>query len=212
MSEIKIESSLVTTMGQGLGGFSTDLAEIAIDSVLEDGVLKEVPIVGAFIALYKTGVAVRDRQYFKKLIQFLTEFNKTNEQARLKFIAEEMVEAEQREKFGETMLSLIDKADDSRKFELYAKVFERLFMNKCNYDEAVRICIMIERSFFSDLQYISNFMDGIPSDQLTAGELYKVGFLSFNGIDGGGFSDIGSGELMYSRNKYGEILSELIRH
>ncbi|EGR0148424.1 hypothetical protein [Vibrio alginolyticus] len=212
MSKLSLEESLVSTMGQQLGGTGTELAEIAIDSVLDDGVLKDIPVVGTAISLYQTGVAVRERQYIKKLVTFLSELNKTDEEARLKFIAEEMLKPEQRERFGETILSLIDKADDNRKFELYAKVFERLFMNACSYDDAIRICQMIERTFYSDLQYIVVFEGGCAKDQLTAGELYKVGFLSFGGLDGGTIGDENSGGVIYKRNKYGDILFELIRH
>ncbi|MFZ6039785.1 hypothetical protein ACOV11_04665 [Vibrio natriegens] len=212
MNKLSLEESLVSTMGQHLGGAGTELAEIAIDSVLDDGILKDIPVVGTAISLYQTGVAVRERQYIKKLVTFLSELNKTDEEARLKFIAEEMLKPEQRERFGETILSLIDKADDNRKFELYAKVFERLFMNACSYDDAIRICQMIERTFYSDLQYIAVFEGGCAKDQLTAGELYKVGFLSFGGLDGGTIGDENSGGVIYNRNKYGDILFELIRH
>ena len=212
MDKLSLEESLVSTMGQQLDGTGTELAEIAIDSVLDDGILKDIPVVGTAVSLYKTGVAVRERQYLKKLVTFLSELNKTNEEARLKFIAEEMLTPEQRERFGETILSLIDKADDNRKFELYAKVFERLFMNACSYNDAIRICQMIERTFFSDLQYILVFEGGCAKDQLTAGELYKVGFLSFGGLDGGTIGDENSGGVIYKRNKYGDILFELIRH
>ncbi|EKD9327825.1 hypothetical protein QTG66_004188 [Vibrio vulnificus] len=212
MSKLSLEESLVSTMGQQMSGTGTELAEIAIDSVLEEGVLKDLPVVGTALSLYQTGVAVRERQYVKKLVTFLSELNKTDEEARLKFIAEEMLEPEQRERFGETILSLIDKVDDTRKFELYAKVFERLFMNACSYDDAIRICLMIERTFYSDLQYILVFEDGCAKDQLTASELYKVGFLSFGGMGGGSFDDENSGGVIYNRNKYGEILFELLKH
>ncbi|HCG5954451.1 TPA: hypothetical protein NJ081_002906 [Vibrio parahaemolyticus] len=212
MRKLNLEESLVSTMAQKIGGTSTELAEIAIDSVLEDGVLKDIPVVGAVVSLFKTGVAVRERQYVKKLITFLSELDKTDEEARLKFIAEEMLEPEQRERFGETILSLIDKADDTRKFELYARAFERLFMNTCRYDDAIRMCQMIERTFYSDLQSILTFEDGCSEDQLTAGELYKVGFLSFGGLDGGSLGEDHSSGVIYNRNKYGDMLFDLIKH
>ncbi|MDF4560139.1 hypothetical protein P3494_26935, partial [Vibrio parahaemolyticus] len=73
MDKLSLEESLVSTMGQRLGGTGTELAEIAIDSVLDDGVLKDIPVVGTAVSLYQTGVAVRERQYVKKLVTFLSE-------------------------------------------------------------------------------------------------------------------------------------------
>ena len=84
------------------------------------------------------------------------------------------------------------------------------FTDRCTYDEAIRICSMIEKAFYSDLLYICKFKDGSFENQLVAGELYKVGFLSFSGIDGGELGKEDSGGIIYSINKYGLLFKEII--
>ncbi|MFM2484358.1 hypothetical protein [Celerinatantimonas yamalensis] len=208
----QLEKTLATNLGNELTNVSSNLLEVGVDSLLEGGVLKDIPIIGSVVGLFKSGISIKERFYVKKLLKFLVEFKNIDEEARAKFVSEELSNDSKREKFGETILNLIDKTDDISKFKLYARTFELHFLDRCSYDEAIRICLMIERAFYRDLNFILDFSDGCASDQLTAGELYKVGFLSFGGMDGGDLGEEDSGGVIYKKNKYGKILMEIINH
>lgn len=205
----KPENSLVESLGTNLGGVGTDLLEIGIDSVLEDGVLQDIPIINSIIGIYKTGASIREYLFMKKLIKFLNEFKKINEIDRQRFISEELGDKEKREKFGETILSLIEKADESKKLNLYAQVFKLHIMGKCTYDESIRICTMIDKIFYSDLEYLIKFQDGSFEERLITEELYKNGFLSYSGIDGGSASS--NGGIIYNKNRYGNITEDALQ-
>ena len=45
--------------------------EIALKQVLDDSVLKEIPIVGSIVKLYDIGTSIRDRLFTEKVRQFL---------------------------------------------------------------------------------------------------------------------------------------------
>lgn len=49
--------------------------EIVLDSVLEDGVLKSIPIVGTITAICKTGINLRERHFIKETFAFVDAFN-----------------------------------------------------------------------------------------------------------------------------------------
>lgn len=53
----------------------SDLAEVGLDAILNDGLLKDVPVISTAIALYKIGNSIKDRHYIKKLVVFLDEIN-----------------------------------------------------------------------------------------------------------------------------------------
>ena len=53
----------------------TDFSEIELDSVLEDGVLKDIPIVRTVVALCKTGLNIKERIFIKQTLSFIQEFN-----------------------------------------------------------------------------------------------------------------------------------------
>ena len=52
-----------------------EYAEIGLDAVMEDGILKDIPIVSTAIAIYKIGGSIKERHNLKKLLVFLNELN-----------------------------------------------------------------------------------------------------------------------------------------
>jgi hypothetical protein len=59
-------------MGCSGGRFKSGIGKrIQIDIVIEDAVLKEIPIIKSFIALRKTGMVLRERNLLKQTIFFI---------------------------------------------------------------------------------------------------------------------------------------------
>ena len=48
-----------------------DLGETAIDAVLDEGVLKEIPILGSFLGVARATMSIQDKLFTKKLLTFL---------------------------------------------------------------------------------------------------------------------------------------------
>ena len=73
------EKSLTIAFGDSLTDKSVDclssLAEVGLDSIMEDGLFKDVPILSTVVSLYKIGGSIKDRHNMKKLITFLNEIN-----------------------------------------------------------------------------------------------------------------------------------------
>jgi hypothetical protein len=76
------ENSLAIIVQTGLVDpgidLSTDLTEIAIDTIFTDGILKEIPIVKSIVAISKAGLAIKDMHFAKKILTFFQEFHKGN--------------------------------------------------------------------------------------------------------------------------------------
>ena len=49
--------------------------ELGIDSVLEDGIFKEVPVVSTILSINKVFLSIHERNLVKNLILFLNELN-----------------------------------------------------------------------------------------------------------------------------------------
>lgn len=69
---IAFEDSLAESVVSSIEAF----AEIGLDSIMEDGLLKEIPFVSTAVALYHIGNSIRERHHVSKLIAFLNEINK----------------------------------------------------------------------------------------------------------------------------------------
>lgn len=78
-SEINAENSLTKAFKNELQKTALDMAfdyaEIGLDSIVENDALSEVPIVKTVLSFYKVGVSLRERDFIRKLLQFLHEFN-----------------------------------------------------------------------------------------------------------------------------------------
>ncbi len=62
-----------TLVDSNLQGVTVELAEALSDTLLEDGLAKDIPIIGTVYSLSKFGMSVRDRLFIKKLISFISE-------------------------------------------------------------------------------------------------------------------------------------------
>ena len=68
-------SSLPSLLGASLGDTGKEFAEVAIDSVLNDGVLKDIPIVGVIAGFCKFGISIREKNLLKQTLEFINAFN-----------------------------------------------------------------------------------------------------------------------------------------
>ena len=68
------EKSLFSDTKDVLG----DYIEIGIDSFINDGILKDIPIVNTIVAVLKAGKNIHDRNLLKQTLTFIDEFNKNN--------------------------------------------------------------------------------------------------------------------------------------
>lgn len=53
-----------------LQGLTKDYAELAIDGILDDGILKEIPLIGTLIAAINFGSSINKNITTKKLYKF----------------------------------------------------------------------------------------------------------------------------------------------
>jgi hypothetical protein len=100
-----------------LKGLSVGLGDVAIDSIMNDGLLKDIPILSSLVSLSKIGSGIRDRMYIKKVVLFLDAISKCEAVDRKK-ISDQLDTDANKRKFGETILLLIEQADNIRKPEL----------------------------------------------------------------------------------------------
>lgn len=102
-----------------------DYAEVAIDEFLADGVLKEIPIVKTIVGIAKTGIAIKDAIFVKKLLVFLSEFRRgvVNAEDLEKFKTKFDKDKNFRRKATEQIVWTLDKLDSTAKAKISAHLF-----------------------------------------------------------------------------------------
>ena len=189
-----------------LGSVGRDLGEVALDTVLKEGVLRDIPVFNTIVALYQAGVEIHHHLFVRKIINFLRELSSIPLEKRRKFVEEIEQNPRQKRELGETLLLLIDRADSLQKPSILGELLRNHILGNISYEDVTRLSYIVDRVYISDLSYLLQFEPGVQRNSNIAASLQSVGLLSFSGIDGGTFDDEDSGGVIYALNEYGKIL------
>jgi hypothetical protein len=130
-----------------------DISEITIDSLLKDGILKDIPIVGTLIHLAKLGVNIRDILFLKKMVSFMSGLKEILPAERSKMINKIDDSKEYRVKVGEKLLYIIDSCNDYENSENVSRLFKAYLKEKITYNEFLSSSNVIERIESHDLKW-----------------------------------------------------------
>lgn len=157
------EKSLAASMQQTLEysnlEFVGDFGEILMDAALEDGVLKDVPILRTIVGVGKCFKNVSDIRFAKKLVAFLIPIKDVAPEDRAKAIKKWEQDKNYRGKVGDTLLGMIERCDDTIKAIWLSKLFYALVLK----ENAPRLFMRAEKALSSlsvmDVQAFLNMPD-----------------------------------------------------
>jgi hypothetical protein len=150
MADESLEESLVKAIADPGVDIVTDGAEVVLDQLLADGVLREIPVVGTLVKLGKVGLGIRDYLFIRKLARFLVKLRDIPKDERERFVRA-LSEPGARRQVGETLLLLLDRADDVRKAELLAVAMKWHVRERIDLQTFRELSTAIDRCFVSDL-------------------------------------------------------------
>ena len=72
MTELKEYSNSLekTLKDSDLQNVSTGLAEVVLDSLIDDGIAKDIPIIGSVVGLGNVMLGIKERLFLKKIVTF----------------------------------------------------------------------------------------------------------------------------------------------
>lgn len=156
-----MDKSLSVSLGKSLtsevANCMSNLLETGLDSVLEDGILKDIPFISTIISLYKIGNSLHDRHNIKKLAAFVDEIN-----AR---IADEGKRESYRKKFSdnkrfheelEYLLILIDRYIGFQKPRMLGRLFLSYQDKLLTWNELAQYAQIIDRFLPGDYLTLCN--------------------------------------------------------
>jgi hypothetical protein len=148
----KISNSFGQTLkDSNLQNVSIGIAETLSDSMLEDGLLKDIPIIGTIVGLGKTSIKIPDLLFLKKVISFLSELENVSINDRKEMIDKIDSSEKFRIKVGEKLLYIIDKCDDHENAQYVSKLFAGYLEREIDYPDFLRGAKVIERIYIGDL-------------------------------------------------------------
>jgi hypothetical protein len=144
-----------------LPALAKDYAELAIDGILDDGVLKDVPLVGTIIGVMKFGNSVNKHLSAKKLYKFLFELHSIPLEKRIRKIEEINSSKKYQSSVGEMIFELLEKIESDSKPEIIGKLFRAVIEEKIEYQTYLRLAYIVKSMFYYDLLWIKENCNGL---------------------------------------------------
>ncbi|MBR3133093.1 MAG: hypothetical protein IKG42_03360 [Clostridia bacterium] len=156
----EFKNSLIYNAGDTL----TDYLEVGIDNFIEDGVLREIPIVKSIVSGLRIAKNIYDRNLLKQTITFLNELNNgTISKDRLIAYKTTIENNPQKceDELGRVLLYL-NSFMDKEKSIMLAKIFKAYIRQEIKWNEFCEYSEIISRFFIQDIETLKKiYIDNI---------------------------------------------------
>ena len=139
-----------------LPSISKNFAEIAIDGVMDDGVLKDLPLVGSIIGVLKFRNSINKYISAKKIYKFLFELHNIPQEKRIRKIDEINNSKKYQSSVGEMIFELLEKIESDGKPEIIGKMFSAVIEEKINFIDYLKCAHIVKNFFYYDLVELKN--------------------------------------------------------
>jgi hypothetical protein len=139
-----------------LPSLSKDFAEIAIDGIMDDGVLRDLPLISGLVGVIKFGNSINKYLSAKKIYKFLFELNKIPQEQRVKKIDEINNSKKYQSSVGEMIFELLERIESDRKPEIVGKMFAAVIEEKINFSDYLRCAHIVKNFFYYDLETLKS--------------------------------------------------------
>lgn len=152
MEEKSLAVSLVNSFGSEVSSCVGEIAEIGLDAILEDGMLKEIPFISTAMSIYRMGKSIHERHNIAKLVVFLNEINQgtADETEREKYYAKFKDNERFRSRELEYILILIDRYIDYDKPVMLAKLYLAYLREFISWHELTMYAEAVDRFLIGD--------------------------------------------------------------
>lgn len=180
-----LEETLLDPAIEEMGDAVLEVAEVGLDGILQEGVLRDIPILGILAALCKTGASIRERSLIRQTANFLVSYNKGNIPKKKLLAHREMLESDPRkaeEELGRVIL-LLDRSIERQKAKVLGAFYRHYVNEAYAWSTFVEISEVNERMFVEDYPLLQNMLKGLNRDaELSDKMLYRYQRLESLGL------------------------------
>jgi hypothetical protein len=204
-----LEGKLVESFeAKELGDLAAEYSELGLDSILDDGIVKDIPILRTVVSLAKIGFNIRDRIYLKKIIGFLAQVGQTTQEQRDEFIKKYCDDVES---FEETVMLILEQANRIEKTTLIGKIFRACILEEISYEDTLNLSNMVNNTLWSDIEAIKDK----KYNQEIRMRLFNSGLLSLDWMRNATHDSVYIQKVEFAgftttRNKYTEMLKKIL--
>lgn len=175
--ENNLSSKQDNTVLDNLSDALSELSEIELDSLLNNEIVKEIPIISTAVHICRAVNGIRERAYIKKLARFIQAVNNgmTSKKQIEYFQSKVTGNKKNRDKEIGYLLIIIDRFLDEHKPEMLAKLYLAYIDERITWDELTIMSEIIDRFLPGDYDLLkSNHDISIINDKGTENALRLI--------------------------------------
>ncbi len=188
--EEKAEISIINSIANdNTIEIASEIGELTLDQFMDDGILKEIPIIGSLYKTSKLVVGIRELLFAKKLYLFLSNLKSIPLEKRLTFVSKINENPKEKIKTGQRLILILEQLNDLDKPKIIANLFSAHIQEKITSEELYRLTSIVERAYLPDISSLEHFY--------FKHNFEKMDYLTSLGIIGINVYQPGSGTLQH---------------
>lgn len=130
-----------------------DFSEIGLDSLLDESILKEMPLIKTAYGVAKTGFAIREKHMLKKTLTFIKQLNDNGISNKNYIEYKEKLKNKDKFVFKELehILIIIDRYVEANKNKILANLYFYYIDKQINWEQFQELSIIVDNIFIGDL-------------------------------------------------------------
>lgn len=156
-----------------------EIAELAIDQVIDSQILKDIPVVGWLAKASSLSNSISDVILYNKILRFLSNLDSINSSEKEKFRNKISDDKQFSRRVGEQLLLCIEKSDNLDKIDLLALCFDHFLTSDIDYAKFCELSHAINISLLGDLLELKNK------------DRHKISYSCLKRLTNGGLSEYG---------------------
>jgi hypothetical protein len=163
---------------------TTDISEVGLDRLLDDGFIKDLPVIGNIAKLFKAYFNIRDRIFLAKVAKFLFKLKDVSERERRSFKDKIRNDTKLKKKVGLNLVLILERLDDFKKPDIIGKCFAYYLSNKITFEKFRRLASAIDLAFIDDIEALLD--ESIERTEFNINfkeNLVRTGLIKFKGTN-----------------------------
>ena len=198
-------------MDEHIQEITVDFSEVALDTLTDNELIKEIPVVGILVQIAKATRSISDRIFAKKVETFISGTKHVPNEKRAEFHAALESDPRLRRRAGQAIVLALDRADDLHKTAIIGRLYSHFVSGEIPFETFRRLLVAVDRAFIDDLlSFPAWALEQRPPDT------FDPRSLDGTGLDEpvyGGFGNIPFNETAAPKigcSKLGEIYAKLL--
>lgn len=196
----------------------SDLAEVGIDSIMDDGILKDIPFLSTAIGLYKIGETVWERHHIKQLSLFVDAINQgcAHGEKRKKYIAKFSENRKYRNQELEFILVVLDSYLEYEKPKMLAKLYLAFLNEKIGWEDFSSYAAILKSLIPADIMLLGKeeTVKTKQSESAAALRLLSFGLIYENEgplyPSNSEFDTVTDEHKLYVKTQYGKLFADIV--